>query len=132
MPGPTLDDLEGIVWCEPNYHSSLVETCHRLRKKPIADFTPADLRIMIGQRIGLPHLLPKAIALLESDPLLNAFYYPGDLLAAAIESGDWIRSQSESFAKLVAIVRLAVERLGDEEELRRRLIDFLELAGQGY
>ena len=58
----TLDELEEEVWGEPNgkYVSPLVARCHRLRNKPIGEFSPGDLRIMIGQEIGLSFLLPLA------------------------------------------------------------------------
>lgn len=35
---------------------------------------------MIGQRIGLPHLVPLALDVLEQDPLAEGDFYPGDLL----------------------------------------------------
>ena len=49
---PTLEELEGEVWGEPEFDSHLVSTCHQLRKRPIEDFTTEDLRIMIGKRKG--------------------------------------------------------------------------------
>lgn len=67
----TLDELEEEVWGEPKgeYVSSLVARCHHLRTKPIGEFSPGDLRVMIGQEIGLSFLVPLAIQVLESDPL---------------------------------------------------------------
>ena len=41
------------------YYSGLVKTCHTLRKKPLKDFTVEDLRIMIGQNIGLKYLIDR-------------------------------------------------------------------------
>jgi hypothetical protein len=69
MAGKTLDELEHSVVKEPPFDSHLVTTCHRLRKKPIDEFTVEELRIMIGQKIGLQHLLPVATAVLEREPL---------------------------------------------------------------
>ena len=60
MAGKTLDELEGVAWGEPTFDSYLVTTCHRLRTKPVDEFSVEDLRIMIGQQIGLPHLVPLA------------------------------------------------------------------------
>lgn len=126
MPGPSLEQLEGAVWAAPTYHSSLVETCHRLRKKPVADFTPADLRIMIGQRIGLPHLIPPALELLDRQPMLDAYFYPGDLLAVTVKADEWLESRPVLRSRLVAIVQraLASPEL-DSEELRKQLERFL-------
>ena len=50
----SLQELEQDNWGEPPYNSYLVTTIHRLRRKPLAEFATEDLRIMIGQRIGLP------------------------------------------------------------------------------
>jgi hypothetical protein len=44
MPGKTLDELEGVVWGEPTFDSYLVTTCHRLRTKPVDEFSVEDLR----------------------------------------------------------------------------------------
>lgn len=68
---PTLEELESEVWPAPDFDSHLVVTCHQLRKKPIEDFTTEDLRIMIGQNIGLQFLMPQAITVLEGNPLAD-------------------------------------------------------------
>jgi CDI immunity proteins len=86
MPGPTLDDLEGVVWGEPTFPSGLVTRCHELRRKPVSEFTLADIRLLIGQSISLPILMPRALAALGADPLVEAFYYPGDLLSAVVRA----------------------------------------------
>jgi len=84
----SLDRLEGITspWPRPE-DSSLVTQCLRLRRVPIGDFTPGDLRIMIGQSEGLMFLVPLAVEHLKADPLVEASYYPGDLLCAVLGAG---------------------------------------------
>jgi hypothetical protein len=62
-----------------------VTTCHRLRRKPLREFDAEDLRIMIGQGIGLPWLNPHALEMLEEYPLIEGDFYPGDLLAAVLQ-----------------------------------------------
>ena len=57
----SLQQLEGEDWGEPNFDSHLVAECHRLRRIPLRDFSVEDLRIMIGQDIGLEHLAPLAL-----------------------------------------------------------------------
>jgi hypothetical protein len=57
----TLQELEGQDWGDSDFPSYLVRTCHALRRKPLRDFTVEDLRIMIGQNIGLNYLMPLAI-----------------------------------------------------------------------
>jgi len=56
----------------------------RDRKKPLGGFFVEDLRIMIGQGIGLPWLIPLALRVLELDPLSESDFYPGDLLESLL------------------------------------------------
>jgi hypothetical protein len=80
-PERSLEALEGEIWPPPQeYPSRLVERCYRLRKVPIAELSAGDLRLLIGQGIGLEHLMPLAIELLRVDPYVEADLYPGDLL----------------------------------------------------
>src|SRR3954462_2045905 len=76
----SLEELEHADWGEPKYDSYLVTTIHRLRRVPLRQFSVEDLRIMIGQNIGLQYLVPLAIEHLRRDPLAQGDFYPGDLL----------------------------------------------------
>lgn len=126
MAGKTLDELENVVRGPPKFDSHLVSTCHRLRSKPIEDFTIEDLRIMIGQEIGLAHLMPRALEVLEHDPLAEGDDYPGDLLANVLSCRKWLRSQPELLARITLVAGRALEQVGDEDEdLRNRITDFL-------
>ena len=80
----TLEQLEKDIWGEPEFGSTLVTTCHALRKKPIGAFTVEDLRIMLGQDIGSRYLLPLAKAVLRDDPLAEGDFFPGDLVEAVL------------------------------------------------
>jgi hypothetical protein len=82
----TLERLEKDVWGEPEYGSHLVTTCHALRKKELRLFQTEDIRIMIGQNIGLPYLLPLAFEVLKSDILATGDYFSGDLLLNVLKS----------------------------------------------
>ena len=85
----TLQQLEGVDWGDPDPAATrLVTECHRLRRKPLVEFTAGDLRVMIGQEIGLPYLVPLALEVLEGDPLAEGDCFPGDLLAAVTGVGD--------------------------------------------
>jgi hypothetical protein len=76
----SLQDLDGQDWGEPTYPSNLVVECHRLRRVPISELSGGDLRMLIGQQIGLEFLVPRALELLADDPLVEGDYYAGDLL----------------------------------------------------
>ena len=80
-----LEELEKDDWGNRDFDSYLMQTCHRLRRVPLADFTTEDLRIMIGQKIGLLFLVPLALEKLEQDPLAEGDYYPGDLLNVVLD-----------------------------------------------
>jgi len=80
----TLTDLEGKDWGPPTYDSHLVTECHRLRHVPLKDLSTEDLRLLIGQEIGLPFLVPLALEQLAENPWAEGHMYPGDLLKAVI------------------------------------------------
>ncbi len=80
----TLTELEDKDWGHPNFDSHLVTTIHRLRHKPLDEFTVEDLRITIGQNIALEWLLPMAIELLRDDPFAEGDFYRGDLLNSVL------------------------------------------------
>lgn len=81
----TLDQLAGVAWGEPTYSSYVVTNAHRLRKKSLREFTPEDLRFMLGQQISLPILMPMALDLLEADPFAGGDMSPGNLLYNALQ-----------------------------------------------
>lgn len=81
----SLEDIEGARWPAPPPDTSrLVLTAHALRQKPLAALTVEDLRLLVGQDIGLVHLLPLAVEVLRSNPLAEGDLYEGDLLAAVL------------------------------------------------
>lgn len=80
----TLNELEGKWAHDTTCDSTLISTCLQLRKKPIGDYSIEDLRIMIGQHIGIQFLVPLAIKTLESNPLSEGDCYPGDLLNSVL------------------------------------------------
>jgi hypothetical protein len=94
----------------PQGDSYLESEVRRLLGVPIKQFCIEDLRLLIGQGIGLEHLVPIAVAHLEAHPLAQGDFYSGDLLKQVMDVDEpfWI----------------------DRPELRRRLIVALERAQQ--
>ena len=101
----TLDELDPPAWDPPLASTGLVKTCHELRGKAIGEFGTEDLRVMIGQGIGLPFLIPLALDVLEGDPLAEGDYYPGDLLRSvlSVSSEFWV-GKSEWHRRVGAIL----------------------------
>ncbi|MFF4809188.1 contact-dependent growth inhibition system immunity protein [Micromonospora chersina] len=105
----TIEQLERDVWPDPGPDASfLVRRCTELRRKPLAEFTVEDLRIMLGQEIGVPALLPLAVEVLLREPLAGGDYHPGDLLRTVLRLPDsaWsnLRSERERLASVLALV----------------------------
>lgn len=103
----TIEQLERDVWPDPGpAATSLVRRCNELRRKPLAEFTVEDLRIMLGQEIGVPALLPRAVQVLLRDPLTEGDYYPGDLLSNVLRLPDsaWfsLRAERQRLASVLA------------------------------
>lgn len=81
----TIEQLEKENWGDANsVGSSLIQRCLLLRRKPINQFSVEELRLMIGQDIGTQYLLPYALDMLETHPLVDSGLYPGDLLAGVL------------------------------------------------
>jgi hypothetical protein len=82
----TLDDLDPPAWgAVPREATPLIEKCYALRRKPLRDFTVEDLRLGIGQDIGLEYLVPIAVEILRENPLAAGDMYAGDLLHAVLQ-----------------------------------------------
>ena len=81
----TLDELDPPRWAAPAADAThLVHKVHELRRLALRELRPADLHMLITQRVALPHVLPLAVRVLLQDPLLDAHFYEGDLLLAAV------------------------------------------------
>jgi len=82
----SVEQVEDNAWGNPPPGAtSLVETVHQLRRKPLRDLEPEDLRVLIAQQVGLDPLVPRVLTQLEADPLLEGDYYPGDVLVAVLK-----------------------------------------------
>jgi contact-dependent growth inhibition (CDI) system CdiI-like immunity protein len=84
-------ELLGPLTSDTTDSSALATTCLTLYTKPLRDFTVENLRVMIGQSIGLEFFVSLAVELLRDNPFAEGDYYPGDLLSVVmrIESSFW-------------------------------------------
>lgn len=135
----TLEELEDEKWVESADDTTLISRCLALRRKPIGEFSIENLRIMIGQNIGLRYLIPLALERLQKRPFVEGDYYPGDLLCMVLSADRsfWLQSPTE-LAKAHDVAAMALTRLGKlrtTDEIRGSLSElaknFLKFAGPG-
>lgn len=88
----TLENLEKEVWPKIDSEGHLVTRRQKLRKVPLNEFSVEDLRIMIGQGLGLRFLIPLAMERLKENVLAEGDFYPGDLLVAvtSVQNEFWV------------------------------------------
>jgi hypothetical protein len=121
----SLQDLDGQDWGEPTFDSYLVRECHRLRRVPLSALTTEDLRLLLGQQIGVEHLLPLALDRLEAEPLRAGDFYPGDLLrnVLCLPATAW-QHDPPLRARVAAVARQALVQLAsasDDDTIARML-----------
>jgi hypothetical protein len=81
----SLEEIEKDQWGSPPGNATdLIVRVHNLRRKPVNQLTAEEIRLLIGQEVGVATLLPHAIKQLKIDPLIEGDYYPGDLLSAVL------------------------------------------------
>jgi hypothetical protein len=123
----SLEAVEGEVWGDPPPDATrLMSTVYALRHKPLGALSAEDLRVMIAQRVGLDVLVPRALALLERDPMIEGDLYPGDLLEALLRrvpSEYWARHPDER-SRLVRLIG-SVDPVDIDDELRALVDAFL-------
>ncbi|KAB1945557.1 hypothetical protein F8271_07810 [Micromonospora sp. ALFpr18c] len=119
----TVEQLERDVWPEPHPDDTfLVRRCTELRRKPLAEFTVEDLRIMLGQEIGVPALLPLAVQVLLREPLAEGEYYPGNLLRNVLRlpGSAWSNLRAERERLVLVLAKLVATPPFSDPDLRPR------------
>ena len=129
----------GVTWEYdiPNFEDSTpiqLKSYELYSNKDIDTFSSGDVRFMIGQEIGIEHLLPKAFEYLEKDIFLDASYYEGDLLSVVLKlpSKFWKNNPVER-DKVLNLLRLNQDRIeslnllyDDSRTLKKTINQFLE------
>lgn len=128
----TLTQLENEDWGDPTYDSHLVTTCHKLRHKPLSDFSTEDLRIMIGQDISLEYLMPIALKLLKNKPLAKGDYFPGDLLCSVLRaSSEYYDANPNHRSEAESLAKRALRIVKDDKTVRKALLEAQEIFSRG-
>jgi predicted kinase len=118
----SLEDLENDAWGDPPADATrLVRIGHQLRRKPIRELSVEDLRLLIGQQIGLSFLVPVALDVLKSDPLAEGDMYEGDLLRALLRVDSSFWAQHPQLAEHARAIANAVSDRPDwlDSEIER-------------
>ena len=119
----SIEQLENDYWKEVDFPSSLVEKCFNYRKIPVSELSVEQLRLLVGQQIGLHYIVPKAISVLQADILAEGDYYPGDLLNSvlSLSENDWDKLQTEKtkFIKLLPQNISIIEATENRELIRK-------------
>lgn len=119
----TIEALEGKVWPAPEYQSSLVLTAHALRKKPIEELTPNELRVAFNEDIGAEFLKKRVLEVLKEEPAVGDLF-AGDLILAVMRS-EQFRSDSGFRKKIIEKAEKALRedldsQTRDEIEMLRK------------
>ena len=89
-----------------NPQTSLVAKCEALFLKPLDEYSIENLRIMIGQQLGLEYLVPLAIEKLQENILAEGDFYPGDLLLSVLRvNADFWKQNQDLNEQLNSLVR---------------------------
>ncbi|MFF7884139.1 contact-dependent growth inhibition system immunity protein [Streptomyces sp. NPDC020794] len=101
----SLEELERDRWPAPSADATrLVATAHALRLRPIGELTVEDMRLLIGQDIGLPYLLPLALEVLRDSPMAEGVMYEGDLLSAVLTRNPAVWTESSGLGRELRVI----------------------------
>ena len=120
----SLEDLENRNSDLSELDSYVIVTCNKAIKKPLCELTYEEIRLMIGQKMGLRYLLPMALDILENDPLVEVTFYEGDLLneLLRLDISDWDKmiSQLERFR---CLLHKDINTIKDCEDISSELLE---------
>ncbi len=115
----SLEQLEKKKFEKPNFGSRLSSECLQLWSVPIKDLSIDNLRLLIGQQIGLNYLIPFAMELLSVNPLEEGSYFKGDLLQSVISIQDEFWSDNPELFNQMVEIKNELEVI--EENIKREL-----------
>lgn len=117
----SLQELEGADWGDPETaETTMIGRVLALRRRPLKDLSNGEVRLAITQQVGFPFVLELAIERLRPDPLLEADFYPGDVLAALVrlDEQDWA-GRNDLREALAKLFRQAMTQSSDEADAFR-------------
>ena len=67
----SIEELENDFREDSDFGSYVVQTSQRARKKPLSQLSKEEVRLLIGQKIGLRYLIPVALSILRELSLIH-------------------------------------------------------------
>ncbi|PYF01515.1 contact-dependent growth inhibition system immunity protein [Ureibacillus chungkukjangi] len=108
----SLEELEDTIFKPSDFESNLILKCQELMKKKLKDYSVEDLRVMIGQEIGLKYLVPLALDTLMENPFVSGDFYNGDLLTNVLRVDKQFWKQNEDLLfelnEIIATVKITI------------------------
>ena len=117
----TLQELEGADWGSPETaETATIGRVLTLRRKPLEELSNGEVRLAITHQVGFPIVLELAIERLRPNPLLEADFYPGDVLAALVrlDEQDW-QDRNDLREALAELFRQAMAQSSGEADVFR-------------
>jgi CDI immunity proteins len=119
----SLQQLGWQDWGEATYDSHIVTECHRLRRVPLGEYKVEDLRITIGQNLGLEYLVPLALEQLQEDPFAEGAYFPGDLLVTVLGAkGEFWQAHPELRDHIATVAERAISSFPTVPDIARQTV----------
>jgi hypothetical protein len=124
----TLEELTGLDAGDPESAPTyMVEAIIRSWKKPLDQLSDEEIGRLVVQHDGYPYVLDLIWPKLETDPLFEGGYYPGDVLSNLLRADPTIwKDRPQYRARLDALYRQALQRSDDENDAFR---ESLQLPG---
>lgn len=117
----SLQELDGADWGDPETAATpIIGRVLALRRRPLEDLSNGEVRLAISQQVGFPLVLELAVERLRPNPLLEADFYPGDILAALVrlDEQDWA-GRNDLREDLAELFRQAMAQASDEADAFR-------------
>jgi CDI immunity proteins len=112
----SLEELDAFLSADLEGDSYLISEVRRLLAVPLKQLRIEDLRLLIGQSVGLKYLVPMALDHVEDHPLAAGDFYPGDLLKNVMDVPEPFWNDHPALQqRLVHALRRALERVGKVE-----------------
>ena len=105
----SLEELHNEKCNKSDFNSNLASECRRLWSVPLSEFSIENLRMLIGQSIGLKFLVPVALDILAVNPLAEGDMYKGDLLASVATVPDKFWQQNTELNNQLVEIKSELE-----------------------